>query len=425
MVIKINPSTGEIGLDYSQLKELVEDISNKAKSLANKISDARKRKQIEKFHTYRGFLVSNRRLAAILARLYYRDDFKILDCGIPILYRDEWIPPTPIDLREVRLEWLSHKEFNFDKSIFAEEDISPFGERRYSSLQLELVKNIKLYNDPTYRLTEVENKENCHILKFGLDTYFNYIDTCELLAYEFCKEVVKGMETDVEFSADSIKDRFKLSLRGQIDPFDFSNRSAAAGLNTILIVLDNNQTPKFYLHERSATEVAEGINTISVVPAGTFQPRHKRDGYHSQDFDLYTNLIREFAEELLGVEEFRNLSAKLTDIFEIEILKEIDYFVRKGLIKVYYLGIGLDCLTIKPEILTALVLEREIIDTFLRREFVDSFEGENFEIEFSPGQLKSRMEDEKIMPAAAACLWLVEKNFKFFRDISETVSNTV
>ncbi|MCW3133834.1 MAG: hypothetical protein N2V78_05860 [Methanophagales archaeon] len=417
MGFKINAFTGGLEIDYSQLKELVEDISNAAKSLANKISDARKRKQIVEFHTYRGLLVSNRRLAAILAGLYYRDDFKIMDYKIPLLYRDEWIPPTPIDLREVRLEWLFHKEFTFDKSIFAEEDISPFGERRYSSLQLELVENIRLYNDPTYRLMKVENKENCHMLRFGLDTYFNYMDTCELLAYEFCKEVVKSMETDVEFSADSIKDRFKLSLRSQIDPFDFSNRSAAAGINTILIVLDNNQTSKFYLHERSATEVAEGINTISVVPSGTFQPRHKRDAYHSQDFDLYTNLLREFAEELLGVGEFRNLTAKLTDIFEIEILKEIDYFVRKGLIKVYYLGISLDCLTTKPEILTALVLEREIIDTFLRKDFADCFEGENFEIEFSIGQLKSFKEDERIMPAGAACLWLVEKNFKLFRDI--------
>ncbi|MCW3130289.1 MAG: hypothetical protein N2V75_09365, partial [Methanophagales archaeon] len=58
-----------------------------------------------------------------------------------------------------------------------------------------------------------------------------------------------------------------------------------------------------------------------------------------------------------------------------------------------------------------------IIDTFLRKDFVDCFEGENFEIEFSIGQLKSFKEDERIMPAGAACLWLVEKNFKFFRDI--------
>ena len=111
MGFKINAFTGGLEIDYSQLKELVEAISNAAKSLANKISDARKRKQIVEFHTYRGLLVSNRRLAAILAGLYYRDDFKIMDYKIPLLYRDEWIPPTPIDLREVRLEWLSHKEF--------------------------------------------------------------------------------------------------------------------------------------------------------------------------------------------------------------------------------------------------------------------------------------------------------------------------
>lgn len=418
MGFKVNVFTGGLEIDYSQLKELVVDSLNVAKSLANKISDASKRKQMEEFLAHREFLASNRKLAAILAEFYYRDlGLKILDERVPILYKDGWIPPTPIDLEKVRLEWCSHKEFNFDKSIFAKQDILPFGGKRYSSLQKEFIEGIILYDAPTYRLMEIEHpKENDYILKFGLDTYFNYVDTCELLAYELCKEIVKMVKANIEFTADSVKDRTKLRLRSQISPFDFTNRSATAGINTILIVLDNKQFSKFYLHERSA-ELAEGMNTLSVVPAGTFQPRHIHDAYHTQDFDLYANLMREFAEELLGEKEFRNLSRELTDIFQMEILKKINFFVKEGLIKVYYLGIGLDCLTTKPEILTALVLEREIIDTFLWRKFIDCFEGKTFEVKFSPEQLRSFREHEKTVPAGAACLWLIEKNYEFFRSI--------
>lgn len=423
MGFKINAFTGEVQIDYSQLKELVKDSFNVAKSLSNKFSDTRERKQIEEFLACREFLASDRKLAAILAELYYRGlGLKTLDEKIPILYKDEWIPPIPIALRKVRLDWRSYKEFNFDRSIFAKEEILPFGEKRYSSLQLQFIEGITLYDNPTYRLIKIENpKEDDYTLRFTLDTYFNYINTCELLAYEFCKEVMKTVKEDVEFSANSVRDRTKLRLRSRIDPFDFTNRSTATGINTILIVLDSEHSSKFYLHERS-TKLAEAMNMVSVVPAGTFQPRHKYDAYHSQDFDLYTNLVREFAEELLGEKEFRNLSTELTDIFQMETLKKINFFVKKGLIKVYYLGIGLDCLTTKPEILTALVLEREIVDTFLWREFMDCFEGKCFQVEFSSEQVRRFVEHDKIAPAGAACLLLVEKNFEFLRSIHKATT---
>ena len=129
---------------------------------------------------------------------------------------------------------------------------------------------------------------------------------------------------------------------------------------------------------------------------------------------MYTNLIREFAEELLGKEEFRELSTKFNNIYEVDILKKINFFVKHGFIKVYHLGIGLDCLTLKPEILTVLVLQREIINTFLWHEFTDCFEGKSFESEFSIEQLDTFIKDEKMLPAGAACLWLVRKNFAFF-----------
>lgn len=419
MKLKINPVTQEMELEID-LEKLVGSSIKGAKFLANKFSDVRKRRQVEEFLEPREFLASNRKLAAILAEFYYRDHGqKILSGEVPILYKDGWIPPTPIELSRVRLEWDSHKKFDFDKSIFAEHGILPFDEKRYSSLLIEYITGITLFDAPTYRLLEIENPEgDDYLLKFGLDTYFNYVDTCELLAYEFCKEVVKRVKEGDEFTTDSVKDRAKLRLRSQIkNPLDFTNRSAAVGINTMLIVLDNQQTPIFYLHERSE-KLAEGMNTIHVVPAGTFEPRHVHDAYHTQDFDLYTNLMREFAEELLGEEEFASSSVKLTDIFQMDILKKINFFVKKGLIKVYYLGIGLDCLSTKPEIFTALVLEREMVDTFLWSEFKDCFEGKHFEVEFSKDELRRFIEDENIVPAGAACLWLVEKNFDFFRNIS-------
>ena len=412
MGFKINFVTGEVEIDY----KLVEDSIKGAKALADKIADVHRRSKIKEFLEPREFLASNRKLATILAQLFYRGPgLKILDEKVPILYQDECIPPTPIDLGKVKLEWQSRRNFDFDKSIFSKNDILPFGEKRYSSPLNEFVEGINLFDAPTYRLMGTEKtEENDYVLKFGLDTYFNYVNTCELLAYEFCKEIMRRVKDVRELSADFIKNKAKLRLRSQArDPFDFTNRSAAAGINTMLIVMDNKKPSTFYLHHRS-DRVAECMNTISVVPAGTFQPRAERDSFHSQDFNLYTNLMREFAEELLGKEELNSTSKMFTDIFEIDLLKKINFFIKQGIVRAYYLGMGLDCLTTKPEIFTALIFERETIDTFLWQKFVDCDEGETFEVEFSPQQLRSGIEDDEIVPAGAACLWLVEKNFDFF-----------
>jgi hypothetical protein len=129
------------------------------------------------------------------------------------------------------------------------------------------------------------------------DNYFNYINTCELIAFEFCKEIIKSVKSNDVFSADSIKNKLRLSLRDQINPFDFNNRSAGLGINTILILLNDKRLSSFYVHKRNAVKLVEAINTIHVVPAGKFQPRHK--GYINEDFRLYNNLMREFGKELL------------------------------------------------------------------------------------------------------------------------------
>ncbi len=137
---------------------------------------------------------------------------------------------------------------------------------------------------------------------------------------------------------------------------------------------------------------------------------------------MFNNVKREFAEELLGRPEFEESRRCYTPLEEIEIINQIDYFVNKGLIGVYFLGIGLDCLTSKPEIFTALIIERELIDILKWSEFVDSFEGRRFEVEFSPQQLLKNIRGEKIMPAAAACMHLAKKHFEILSTSSSPVS---
>ena len=82
------------------------------------------------------------------------------------------------------------------------------------------------------------------------------------------------------------------------------------------------------------------------------------------------------------------------------------------------IGIGLDCLTAKPEVLTALVLnQREIAKLAEGAKFQDNFEGKHFTVEFTEEKLDEFIEDERTLPAGAACLLLVKGNIELFRSM--------
>lgn len=415
MGLKINPDTKEISIDFSQIVKAGSEASKLFRFIVGKVKNAREEKTIKNFLRYRNILVSERKFAAMLAAFYYKSrGSEVLRESVPILLKKDWIPSIPVDLTEIKLELSSHKEFKFEDSIYAKQKILPLGEKKYSSVQGKFIDGIVLYQAPAYRLIEVKKVSGNYVFKFGMDTYYNYIDTCELVGFELCREILRSAEGDHKFFAEFIKGETSLALRSQIDPFDFNNRSAVVGINTVLILINQNRS-SFYVHRRSNVKLAEAINTIHVVPAGTFQPRHI--GLRKEDFSFYCNIMREFGEELLGHDEFIRMVQDDSNIFDVNVLKQYDLLVKRSLGRAYYLGMGLDCLTAKPEILTALVFDKEAVDVFLRGcKFKDNFEGEHAAAEFSEEALGMYIKDNKMLPAGAACLYLVKKNFEFFKN---------
>ncbi len=203
-------------------------------------------------------------------------------------------------------------------------------------------------------------------------------------------------------------DELDLKLRDNIDIFDFSNRSCVIGIDTILLI-SNKRGNFFYFHKRAKKGLAEAMNTFHVVPAGTFQPRHTGDGWHKYEFSMYKNIMRELGEELLGKEEFEEMTTGMKDVLEVE---EIEYYhclKESGKGNVYFLGMGLDCLTTKPEFLTAMAFrDLESVD------FKDNYEGEHFSVILDDESIDNCINNDKTLPAGAVCLWLVKRNMNFF-----------
>jgi len=347
-------------------------------------------------------------LSRIAAKYYQNKGVNLLSEQIPIIYKKDWIPDRPIELRSINLEY-SHDQFDFRNSLFNNYELLPTPDR-YSENLNHYLEGIKLEDNFAYRLKSIKKTNGNYSIECAPATYFDYIDTCEFLSYEFSNEVFEKSEKVHQENIDISKLHPK--MRDQIDIFDFDNRSLVIGINTILII-STKKGNFFFMHKRSKKNLAEAMNTYHVVPAGTFQPRHKEDGLHDMEFDMYKNIMREFGEELLGQQEFQTLATDLEDVIDIDPVSFYHSLIESGKGHAYFLGMGLDCLTTKPEFFTALVFK----DLDVKRvKFKDNFEGEHFPVSLTEERMNYYMEYEKTLPAGAACIWLVNENMDFFLD---------
>lgn len=211
--------------------------------------------------------------------------------------------------------------------------------------------DVNLMNLPLYGLggvhvsgTGAEKQVTLDILK---GTYYDFYNTCEVLSAEMAYHRRIRMEQHLTEGKLPLRDRNQ-------DLFDFTNRFAGIGINALTILRnvvdeDGNKSNYFLLHKRSSKGVAEGSNSYHVVPAGSYQPATVEFPLKVDEVDknLNSTVVREFGEELLGVEEF-------SDLFNAELVASYGKVPTAS-----FLGVGLDPLNTKTEILACLVLDVE------------------------------------------------------------------
>jgi hypothetical protein len=157
----------------------------------------------------------------------------------------------------------------------------------------------------------------------------------------------------------------------------------------------------------------EAQNVIHVVPAGTFQPVAERDGDRQRDFSFMRAIVREFVEELLGIEELTNQRSDLSDPLEnVSVRPVVDKLYDAKVSRIYLTGLGLDPLNTKPELLFVLVTDwQELIE---RTAFKPSpnLEGRVQFIKLtSADRLLEESKGNKMLAAGAACLRLGHLHF--------------
>ncbi|MET8764710.1 hypothetical protein [Lentzea sp. NPDC004782] len=271
----------------------------------------------------RAHLLEHRHALALKAAGEYPDVPKV--AGTPLLTAPHWTPAEPVPLADLSLSLETSAEFPAFPS-----GLLPDGFRSYSAAMAALAAPAVFENRETYRLLGFTDRH----LTFGLGSYFDGIDVGEACAHEY--------------AARELGHTGELSLRAAVgDPCDPANRPANVAVSTLTIRHDSaTGDATFFLHWRDPKRVGHAGGMYQVLPVGVFQSAG--DG----DFSLWHSMIREFAEELLGVPEIHG-----ADYANWPFARELTAAAR-----VSYLGMGVDPLTFATDMLTVAVIEAERFD---------------------------------------------------------------
>ncbi|MEV5652933.1 helix-turn-helix transcriptional regulator [Nocardia sp. NPDC052254] len=347
-------------------------------------------------------------LTAAAARLYW--DAMPIE-GTTCITRANWMAPVPIDLDAIQIE------FDGDASPPMFDGTEPESEHcrplranglrynRYSQAIRAIARPSLFENRTSYRLLDASFDEAGGRMAFGLTTYFDMVDVCEVIAHE----------TASAWILQSGPERFTLGdlpFRSRIgDLFDPARRPILPSINTLTI----RRAPEgdtFFLHRRGSTQVTLAAGLTHIIPAGVFQPAAIGQANISRDFSLWRNMIREFSEEFLDTPEHDGSSGTPVD-YDIEPFRTLTEGRAAGKVRAWCFGMGIDPLAPAGEILTAVAIDSDVFDAAFEGLVSQNSEGEIYPsdagtvgIGWTPENVRRVLNREPLAAAAAACVAL-------------------
>jgi hypothetical protein len=161
---------------------------------------------------------------------------------------------------------------------------------------------------------------------------------------------------------------------------------------------------------------------FQVIPVGIFQPSGEAEWNVANDFDLWRGLLREFAEELLGVDEDHGsetapidydawpFGRRMTAALDSGDLDSGDLHSgapEDGRIRAWCLGLGTDPLTFAMDLLTVVVIDAPLYDDLFAAAVSDNAEGEVLPLRpFTAESVAGLVGNHPVQAAGAALLTL-------------------
>lgn len=264
---------------------------------------------------------------------------------IEMLQRDSWVfsQPRPLSSMILNLRPDSGTGQGLARRARLLRGLDPSGPIGFSEALVGVAGRRNLTNGTIYRPVGVTTNGDEMTIDFEPGHYFDFLDTGEFLAFD----ALTGGKHERE-------------LRGG-DPFDLNNRVASLGVLTLTVILDAHG-PTFLMHRRNGADVIVAPDQYHVVPAGEFAPSDIGLAAVRADLDLWRNIMREYNEELLGAEDAQGAGGRPLDYVSASPYREMCASRESGALTVHALGLALDPLTWKPELLTVAVFTRDAFD---------------------------------------------------------------
>jgi hypothetical protein len=317
------------------------------------MGDAVRRSQ-QQWLGVRGFLNRHRHELSRAAQELYPRARRV--AGTPLLARAEWLPAAPVPLDQVRLSW---------QSGWPARGVDGTGPETAAVLPLRdgaalgALSRPALFEDRAcYRLLEAAAAPGPANLGFGAGRYFEVINTCEAVAHEYAAATLDASDPARPPGPD------ELPLRSLIgDPTDLGRRPVMTAICTLVLRADraSGQTAMI-LHWRDPARVASGGGLYQVAPVGVFQPSHDAGWNRANDFSLWRSIVRELAEELLGGGEDYHSDAAPIDYQSWPLYTALAEARQAGRLRVFWLGLGADPLTLAADMLTVAVFDADLFD---------------------------------------------------------------
>lgn len=327
-----------------------------------------------------------------------------------LLVRPEWIPRQPVDLPSIALELAPGEPaalVGTEPQAAVSLPLASISTRypRYSQALRDLAPPRLLENRLSYRLLEVDWGVPAGRMTFGHTSYFEMVDTAELLAHE---TALGHGGAGGSFSRPSWR---RLPFRKLVgDPFNLSRRSVLPSINTLTIRRSKTGSHSMILHRRDSASVAVAGGMLHVMPAGVFQPSSVLPAAQEADFDLWRNVMREYSEEFLGNPEHDGGGGPIA-YERTEPFVSLDQARRSGRLRIMCLGLALDALSLVCEVLTVAVIDEDVYDDIFDGLVEANAEGTvaaktvPFE-EHTVRRLLSGGDRFALAPAAAGCMML-------------------
>jgi hypothetical protein len=272
-----------------------------------------------------------------------------------------------------------------------------------------------LYDWPTFCMSDIRRENGAVKIDCWTGKYFESLQTSEMLEWEalsaFSKEGVPTLENDLPARSRAH------TLAGVKDPVLHPvGRAAAIGIST-LVLFNRGDGYAALLSERSRGGVVIHADMCHVIPSFTFQPTA---GDMVKEFSVVHNIFREYLEELFHLKEAKEAPSVLSyDYFygnrNLCYLREL---LDSGKARIYFTGVAMDALNLRPEICTLLLIHEsqwygwhrigthQLDRIEFNEESKKISESNNKPNVVSIGEVSTRLEPTTTDPAGAAAICL-------------------